>query len=61
MPELLAKVLLYDRNEIYLVVDTDFRRGVVEVISVTGGEQHLISNLPLAAIREIVEGPPDYI
>jgi hypothetical protein len=61
MPELLAKVLLRKRSEVYLVVDLDPARRVVEVISVTGEEQHLIPDVPVRAIREVVEEPPDYL
>lgn len=61
MPELLAKVRLHKKREVYLIVDTNLERRVVEVISVTGGAQHLIADVPIASIQELVEPPPYYL
>lgn len=60
IPPLLAKVRLSYRGEVYLVVDLDTSRNVVEVISITG-DQHLIPDVPIASIQELVEPPPDYL
>ncbi len=61
MPDLLSKVLLRGRRDLYQVVDADFRRNVVEVISIDSVTQHLIPDVPLSAIKELIEGPPDYL
>jgi hypothetical protein len=60
LPELLAKVRLQQRGDLYLVVDVDTDRKVVELISITG-VQHLVPDVPITAIHELVEGPPDYL
>jgi hypothetical protein len=60
LPELLAKVRLRHRSELFLVVDVDADRRVVELISISGA-QFLVPNVPCAAIHELVEGPPDYL
>ena len=59
-PELLAKVSLNRRGEVYLVVDVDYNRKVVELLSITGA-QYLVPDVPIASIDELVEGPPDYL
>lgn len=43
----------------YMRWDPD--RRVVVVISVTGTVQHLIPDVPVSAIRELVEEPPDFL
>ena len=60
MPALLSKVRLHSRYDMYLVVDLDPVRKVVEVISVTG-HQHIIPDVPLTEIQELIELPPDYL
>jgi hypothetical protein len=60
IPALLSKVKLRHRGDVYLVVDLDKTRNVVDVISITG-DQHLIPDVPFAAIQELVEPPPDYL
>ena len=59
-PELLAKVRLQLSGDLYLVVDVDIDKKVVELISITG-VQHLVPDVPFTAIHELVEGPPDYL
>ena len=59
-PELLAKVRLHLSGDLYLVVDVDIDKKVVELISITG-VQHLVPYVPFTAIHELVEGPPDYL
>ncbi len=62
LPELLAKVRLKRKGEVYLVVDVDASRETVELISVAAArEPHLIEDVPIAVIHELVEGPPEYI
>jgi hypothetical protein len=60
LPPLLAKVRLSHRCDVYLVVDLDTTRRVVEVISITG-VQKLIPDVPIASIQELVEPPLDYM
>jgi hypothetical protein len=60
IPDLLSTVRLTDGNVVYLVVALHPKRKVVEVISITE-PQHLIPDLPLSRIQEIVDGPPIYI
>ena len=60
IPKLLSTVRLLNSGEIYLVVDLDHRRKVVELISVTG-TQYLLPDVPVATIQEVVEGPPIYM
>ena len=57
VPALLATVRLRNRGDIYLAVDVDPARKVVEVISITGEQQHLASDVPLSAIYELVDSP----
>jgi len=59
-PELLAKERLNRRGDVYLVVDVDYDRKRVELLSMTG-TQHLVPDVPITAIDELVEGPPDYL
>ncbi len=59
-PPLLAKVRLRNRVDVYLVVDVNKELGVVELISITG-TQHTIPYVPITAIRELVEPPPDHV
>jgi hypothetical protein len=42
------------------VVDLNHRKDVVEVISITG-TPHLIPDVPVSTIKEVVEGPPIYL
>ncbi len=60
LPELLSTVRLVNRADVYLVVDLNHRREVVEVISITG-TPHLIPDVPVSRIQEVVEGPPIYL
>lgn len=48
VPALLSTVRLRKRGDLYLVVDIDPVREVVEVISITGGEPHLVPDVPLS-------------
>jgi hypothetical protein len=56
--ELLAKVRLRRSGEMYLVVDVDLDRNLVELLSITG-TQHLVPDVPFAAIHELVDERPD--
>jgi hypothetical protein len=60
IPELLSTVRLTDRTDVYLVVDMDHGRKEVEVISITG-TPHIIPDVPVSRIKEVVEGPPIYM
>jgi len=60
IPELLSTVRLINRADVYLVVDLNHRKEVVEVISITG-TPHLIPDVPVSTIKEVVEGPPIYL
>ena len=60
LPELLAKVRLHHRLDVYLVLDVNWRQRTVELLSITG-EQDFIPNVPVAAIRELVEPSLDYL
>ncbi len=60
-PALLATVRLRNRGDIYLVVDVDPAREMVELISITGKQQHLVPDVPICSIHELVDGPPDYL
>lgn len=60
IPELLSTVRLFNLGDVYPVVDLDHRRESVEVLSITG-TPHLIPNVPVARIKEVVEGPPIYM
>jgi hypothetical protein len=57
MPGLLAMVRLRQGTALYVVVEEDSRRRRVDLISVTGS-QVLLRGVSLAAILEVVEGPP---
>jgi len=57
MPALFAKVRLNRGGDVYLVVDLDLDRKLVELVSITWSGR-LIRELPCAAIHELVEGPP---
>jgi hypothetical protein len=59
VPALLATVRLRNRGTVYLVVDVDSVRETVELVSITGEPQHLVPNVPVSAIHELVEVPPD--
>jgi len=58
MPGLFAKVRLQDRGKVYLVVNVDPVQQLVKLIS-TSGMPHEIPDVPIDAIHELVEGPPD--
>jgi len=60
VPPLLAKVRLNRSGQIYLVVDVDLDRGIVELLSIAGAS-HLVPDVPVASIHELVEEPPDYL
>jgi len=60
IPELLSTVRLTNRGDVYLVVDLNSGRNVVEVISITG-TPHLIPDVPVSRIKEVIEGPPIYM
>ena len=60
IPALLAKVRLRNRGDVYLVVDVNGSRKVAELMSITG-VQHLIQEVPFAAIIELVEEAPDFL
>jgi len=60
IPELLSTVRLTNRGEVYLVVDVNHCRKEVEVISVTE-TPHLIPDVPVSRIQEVIEGPPIYM
>ncbi len=57
---MLAKVKLRNRSDVYLVVDVNRDRRVAELMSITG-VQHLIQEVPFAAIVELVEEAPDFL
>jgi len=57
MPGLLAMVRLRKGSELYVVVEEDPRHRRVDLISIAG-KQILLRGVSLAAIREVVEGPP---
>jgi hypothetical protein len=57
MPGLLAMVRLRHGSELYVVVEEDTRRRRVDLMSITG-KQILLRGVSLAAILEVVEGPP---
>jgi hypothetical protein len=57
MPGLLAMVRLRRRGELYVVVEEDYRHRRVDLMSITG-KQVLLGGVSLAAILELVEGPP---
>ena len=59
-PELLAKVRLNRSGDVYLVVDVNLDRNVVELMSLNGS-RHLVPDVPVAVIHELVEEPPDYL
>lgn len=59
-PEILAKVRLNRSGDIYLVVDVDPGHQRVELLSTSGGSR-LVTDVPFAAIRELVEEPLDYL
>ena len=58
MPGLFARVRLQDGGKIYLVVSVDPVQQMVKLSSSTG-LPHDIPNVPIDAIHELVEGPPD--
>jgi hypothetical protein len=60
IPELLSTVRLINRDDVYLVVDLNHGRKVVEVVSITGTLQ-VIPDVPVSGIKELVEGPPIYL
>jgi len=47
-------------GSMYLVVDVDLDRQLVELL-VISGSQRLVPNVPFAAIHEVVDEPPDYL
>jgi len=53
IPELLSTVRLINRDDVYLVVDLNRGRKVVEVVSITGTLQ-LIPDVPVSGIKEVV-------
>jgi hypothetical protein len=57
MPGLLAMVRLRRGSDLYVVVDEDRRHRTVDLVSITG-RQILLRGVSLAAILEVVEGPP---
>jgi hypothetical protein len=57
MPGLLAMVRLRQGSELYVVVEEDPRHRRVDLMSITG-KQILLRGVSLAAILEVVEGPP---
>ena len=57
MPGLLAMVRLRHGSELYVVVEEDTRHRRVDLMSITG-KQILLRGVSLAAILEVVEGPP---
>jgi hypothetical protein len=60
IPELLSTARLINSGDVYLVVDLNHTRKVVEVISITG-TPHLIPDVPVSRIKEVVEGRPIYL
>lgn len=57
MPGLLAMVRLHHGADLYVVVAEDSRHRRVDLMSITG-KQVLLRAVSLAAILEVVEGPP---
>jgi hypothetical protein len=57
MPGLLAMVWPRQGSELYVVVEEDYRHRRVDLMSITG-KQILLRRVSLAAILEVVEGPP---
>ena len=57
MPGLLAMVRLLHGDDLYVVVAQDSRHRRVDLMSITG-KQILLRGVSLAAILEVVEGPP---
>ena len=57
MPGLLAMVRLRQGSHLYVVVEEDPRHRRVDLMSITG-KQILLRAVSLAAILEVVEGPP---
>lgn len=60
LPALLAKVRLSKQGEVFLVVDVDYVNETLELISMNE-RPHLIQDVQLGAIHELVEGPPIYL
>jgi hypothetical protein len=60
LPALLAKVRLIKKGEVFLVVEVDYGKETLELISMNEW-QHLIKDVQLGAIQELVEGPPIYL
>ena len=58
LPGLFAKVRLQSRGKIYLVVNVDPVLQKVKLLS-TSGMEHAIPDVPIDAIHELVEGPPE--
>jgi hypothetical protein len=58
LPDLFAKVRLQSRGKVYLVVNVDPLSMRVRLLSTTG-MSHVIPDVPIAAIHELVEVPPD--
>jgi hypothetical protein len=60
LPALLAKVRLSKKGDVFLVVDVDYDKETLELIAMNEW-QHLIQDVQLGAIHELVEGPPIYL
>jgi hypothetical protein len=60
LPPLLAKVRLSKRGEVFLVVDVDYCKETLELISMNEW-QHVVQDVQLGAIHQLVEGPPIYL
>ena len=57
-PTLFAKVQLWQRVDLYLVVDANLDEDSVEVVCLTGPRDHF-QLVPFGAIRAVIEEPPN--
>lgn len=57
MPGLFARVRLQERGKVYMVVKVDHDLQWVKLVS-TSGMQHVIPDVPIDVIHELVEAPP---
>jgi hypothetical protein len=59
-PTLFAKVRLWQRADLYQVVDVNLNEDSVEVVSLTRPRDHF-EVVPFGAIREVIEEPPEEV